>query len=283
MIQKLNINDFNKPEEFDVIGAFKSSVIDLDKKVERPPLAISIGMDDRSYKGVHYPLKFGSFGNISMISGEEKSRKSFVKSLIEACSIGGKSNNFTAELDIKGYFGDKWIISIDSEQSEYDVWLNGNRIREMVGEIPDNYKILMWREKTTHERQQLLEWLFMESEYRKNLGMVMIDGFVDFIHDFNNQVESKDFTEKLMKYSTQTQCHISGILHLNPGSEKVRGHIGTILGQKCECIMVVKNEGEYSSVRCKVVRGSKPFPNFTIRIDNNWLPYVSDETQHRLI
>ena len=285
MIETLNIKDFLKGET-DIINAaevFKETIIDLNEVIERPPLAVSIGCDSHSYGGIHYPLKFGSLGNISMITGEEKSRKSFVKSLIEACTIGGRSNNYTNELEIKGHIDGKYIISIDSEQSKYDVWMNGNRIKKMVGQVPDNYKILMWREKTTSERLQLLEWLFMDSPYKDNLGLVMLDGYVDFVNDFNSQTESKDFTAKLMKYSSLRKCHISGILHLNPGSEKVRGHLGTILGQKCECVMMVKNEGEYSTVSCKVVRGSKKFKDFTIRIDSDWMPYISDDKQEVII
>jgi hypothetical protein len=283
MIEELKLPDNTQETITNVSKVFADTIIDLNEIIERPPLAISIGYDDHAYGGVHYPLKFGSLGNISMITGEEKSRKSFVKSLLEACSIGGQSNNYTGGLDIKGYIDGKYIISIDSEQSKYDVWMNGNRIKKMVGQVPDTYKILMWREKTTAERLQLLEWLFMESHYKDNLGLVMLDGFVDFVNDFNSQTESKDFTAKLMKYSSLRNCHISGILHLNPGSEKVRGHLGTILGQKAECVMMVKNEGDYSTVSCKVVRGSKRFKDFTIRIDADWMPAISNDQEDILI
>lgn len=281
MIELLNTKENTNDDDLiiDYSKVFNETIINIDEVVERPPLAISIGKDDYSYNGTHYPLKFGSLGNISMILGEEKSRKSFVKSLIESCSIGGKSNNYTGDLEIRGYIDGKYIISVDSEQSKYDVWMNGNRIKKMVGEVPETYKILMWREKTTSERLQLLDWLFMESPYKDNLGLVMLDGFVDFVNDFNDQKECKEFTALLMKYSSLRNCHISGILHLNPNSEKARGHLGTILGQKCECIMIVKNMGEYSLVKCKAIRGSRPFKDFTIRIDNEWMPYISKEDE----
>ena len=283
MIQKIGILNSEVSEEIDCSSVFQETIIDLNEVIERPPLAISIGIDDHDYNGVHYPLKFGSLGNISMITGEEKSRKSFVKSLIESCTIGGLSNNYTGTTEIKGYIDGKYIISIDSEQSKYDVWMNGNRIKTMVGKVPDTYKILMWREKTTSERLKLLEWLFMESPYKDNLGLVMLDGYVDFVNDFNNQTEAKEFTAKLMKYSSLRNCHISGILHLNPNSEKVRGHLGTILGQKCEMVMMVKNMGEYSEVSCKVVRGSKKFKPFTMRIDKTWMPYISEDVEEILL
>ena len=283
MIPQITLKNTNEVvADINCSSVFKETIIDLDEVIERPPLAISIGKDEYDYNGVHYPLKFGSLGNISMITGEEKSRKSFVKSLIEACSIGGGANNYTDTLEIKGYIDGKFIISIDSEQSKYDVWQNGNRIKKMCGKVPDTYKILMWREKTTTERLQLLDWLFMESPYKDNLGLVMLDGYVDFVDDFNNQTEAKEFTAKLMKYSSLRNCHISGILHLNPNSEKVRGHLGTILGQKCEMVMMVKNLGDYSEVSCKVVRGSKKFKPFTIRIDKDWMPCVSQDVEENI-
>ena len=262
---------------FDLESAFNDSEIDLSVEVDRPPNAITIGMDDRSYGGVYYPLRFATFGNISMITGEEKSRKSFLKSLIEACAIGGRSNNYTADIEIKGHnLNGKYIISIDAEQDTYDAWLNGIRIPKMVGAMYPKYKILKWREKSKDERLALLDWLFMESPYKDNLGLVVLDGFVDFVKDFNDLKECDEFASKLMKYSSVTHSHIMGILHLNPGSEKARGHLGTIIGQKCETVLIIKNEGDYSLVKRKVGRG-KTFDPFTIRVDDEWLPYVSND------
>jgi len=283
MIEPLKFETIQS-NDIDAAKVFQETIIDLNEIIERPPLAISIGYDDRSYQGIHYPLKFGSRGNFSVITGEEKSRKSFVKSLIEACTIGGGANNYTDNLEIKGYFEpDEYIISIDGEQSRYDVWSNGNRIRKMCGDIPNTYKILMWREKSRKERLQLLDWLFMESPIKNKIGLVMLDGFVDFVLDPNDQSEANVFTDLIMKYSSIANCHISGILHVNPNSDKMRGHLGTILGQRAEMVMLVKNEGEYSTVSCKRVRGSRPFKDFAIRIDADWMPYISDDKEDILI
>lgn len=261
----------------DLSKAFEDSIIDLTKEVDRPPNALTIGIDDRSYKGVHYPLRCCTFGNISMIVGEEKSRKSFLKSLLEACAIGGKSNNFTNGIDIRGHnLEDKFIISIDAEQDTYDAWLNGIRVPKMVGGMYDGYKMLKWREKSKDERIELLDWLYMESPYKDKLGIVVMDGFVDFVKDFNDLKECDEFASKLMKYSSITHSHIMGVLHLNPNSEKARGHLGTIIGQKCETVIIIKNMGDYSVVKRKVGRG-KTFEPFTIRVDDEWLPYISDD------
>lgn len=246
------------------------AVTDLTKTVNRPPLAISIGYDDRSYNGEYFPLRFGTFGNISLIKGEEKSRKSFAKSLLIACSIGGNANRFSE--NIKGHFGTKWIIDIDTEQGEYDAWLNAKRIPEMVGTIPSNYVHLQLREYTKDERMEYLRWLFEDSHYKHNLGMVFLDGYVDFVKDFNDQADSNMFTESLMRWSKITNSHISGILHVNPGAEKGRGHLGTILQQKCETVVMIKSNGETSDFIRQRGRG-KGFNDFSFGVNEKWLPY----------
>jgi hypothetical protein len=278
MFKRLELNtEEQKSDILDLSQQFKDSIIDLTKEVDRPPNAITIGVDDRSYNGVFYPLRFATFGNISMITGEEKSRKSFLKSLIEACAIGGKSNNYTGDVDIRGHnLTDKYIISIDAEQDTYDAWLNGVRVPKMVGAMHPKYIMLKWRDKSKDERIALLDWFFMESPYKDELGLVIMDGFVDFVKDFNDLKECDEFASKLMRYSSLTQCHIMGILHLNPNSEKARGHLGTIIGQKCETVLIIKNMGDYSTVKRKVGRGKK-FEDFAIRVDDDWLPYISDD------
>jgi len=251
------------------------SVIDLKNKPERPPLAISIGFDDKAYGGVHYPLRFGTFGNISMIKGEEKSRKTWLKSLILACIQDGNSNRYSDQ--IKGHhLEDKYIIDLDSEQDDFDAWMVASRIPKMIGtfENPiyrENFITVKLREYNANERNGYLQWLFMESEFRNKLGVVSIDGFVDFVNDFNSLTESISFTQSLMKYSSLTKSHIMGILHLNPGEQKARGHLGTILQQKCETVTIIKDEGDYSTVTCQRGRGKK-YQEFAITVDNNWLP-----------
>ena len=279
----LDFNELDKNVQEEVKINFSTmhqdAVIDLKKTYDRPPLAISIGLDSREYMGTRYPLRFGTFGNISMIKGEEKSRKSFLKSMLLACAIGGNANFYNA--DIKGHnLQDKYIIDLDTEQDKFDNWLSANRIPKMIGQVDkpiayDNYIPVNLREYSAKEIKGYLQWLFMESEYKNKLGIVSIDGFVDCVEDFNSLIECKEFTRDLMKYSSLTKSHITGVLHLNPNSDKARGHLGTILQQKCETVVIIKDEGEYSSVICQRSRGKK-FDPFAISVDNNWLPYNFD-------
>lgn len=280
-MEKLKAEDFEESNEIiltdeEIQKGFEDTVIDLKQVVKRPPVLLSIGLDDKSYNGINYPLKFATRGNFSVIKGAQKARKSFVKSLIESCTIGGHSYKFTDYLEIKSHdLNGNWVISIDCEQSKYDTWSNGIRIPKITGYHPDNYKVLFWREKSIAERLAYLEWLFMKSPFKDSLGMVILDGYVDFVYDPNDQKECSIFWNLIMKYSSIANCHITGMLHTNPNSDKMRGHLGTIGSQKAETVMFVENKGEFSLASCSEVRGSKPFKDFTIRVDEKWLPYVS--------
>lgn len=272
-VLKSNVEDV--PVDIDFKKIHASSKINLLEKPSRPPLAISIGYDDVAYNGTHYPLRFGTFGNISMIKGEEKSRKTFLKHLILACIQGGNANLFSDKIAGHNLAG-KFIVDIDTEQDHYDAWLAATRIPKMVGELPEMYLPIKLREYTPVQRCQYIEWLFMESDMKDNLGVVSIDGFVDCLEDFNSLKESAEFTQKLMRYSTKSKCHITGILHLNPGSDKARGHLGTILQQKCETVVIIKDHGEFSEVICQRGRGKK-FKPFAIEVNKDWLPCELEE------
>jgi hypothetical protein len=210
-----------------------------------------------------------------MIIGDAKSRKTYFKSMLLACAIGGNANLYNQ--NIKGHnLQNKLIIDIDTEQDLYDNWDCAMRIPKMVGSVPENYISINLRGSNPTEIKEFLYWLFLESQYKNNLGIVAIDGYVDCLNDFNNQTESKEFVTDLMRYSKLANCHITGVLHLNPGSEKSRGHFGTILEQKCEMVVMVKNVGEYSEVTCKAVRGARAFDGFCISVGCERLPYTYD-------
>jgi hypothetical protein len=148
----------------------------------------------------------------------------------------------------------------------------------MVGLLPKNYISINLRGKTPNEIKEFLKWLFLDSEYKDSLGIVSIDGYVDCINDFNSQIESKEFVTDLMHYSKTANCHITGVLHLNPGSDKGRGHFGTMVAQKSEMVVIAKCQNDYSEIICKRVRGGKKFDSFCIRInEKDWLPYVSED------
>lgn len=78
--------------------------------------------------------------------------------------------------------------------------------------------------------------------------IVFLDGIVDCISDFNDPTESKQYLTELAKIALEYNCAICCVIHTNPGDEsKMRGHLGTMLGQKAsdviQCIKTKKDDG----------------------------------------
>ena len=251
---------------------FQSAYIDLNKPIKPQPIAISIGT--HNYKGSDYPTAFASYGDFSCIVGASKSKKTFLKSLILARYIGGNSERFG--FDIKGHdTKDKLVIDIDTEQSQFHSARSFRRVCEMVGGYPDFYKTFCLRPYSPAERFEFLEYLFMESEYKENIGLVSIDGVADLVSDTNNLEDSNKITNALLKWSDTTKSHIITVLHRNFQSNKPTGHLGSSVLKKAETVLFVEKNGDLTNVNPEYTRNI-PFDSLSFGVDKDWLPYLAD-------
>ena len=272
-IENLKINsDIDDEKIIDFDSLHDQLIVDLSEELKPQPIAISIGHHD--FRGKSYPTAFASYGDFSCLAGASKAKKTFVKSLLTSCYIGGNSNQYANNIrghDTKG----KYVIDIDTEQSKYHSQRAFRRVPEITGGIYDYYIPFSLRSKTPRERLAFVDWIFTKSKYRRNIGLVIIDGIADLITDINNIEESINIVQKLMEWSDNTNSHILTILHLNPGSDKPKGHLGTFIMQKAESIaMVSKIDDKSSSIKPGYAR-NMAFDEFSISIDNG-LPYLLD-------
>jgi hypothetical protein len=67
--------------------------------------------------------------------------------------------------------------------------------------------------------------------------VVYLDGLVDCVIDPNDQAESKAYITELSGIALNHNCSIWSVLHVNPGTEKMRGHLGTIMAQKVSDVL----------------------------------------------
>lgn len=256
---------------FDPFKIKESAYIDLDKTISHPPTAISIGT--YSYRGNEYPKPFGSYGDISCIVGPSKSKKTFFKSAVIAAYIGGNSINYFGNMVGHESVG-KYVIDIDTEQSRFHSQRTFKRVQEMTGIKHELYKGFSLREYTPPERIEFIEWLLNESEYSGNIGLVSIDGYADLVTDFNNIDQASELSNKLMKWSSEQNCHVTGVLHRNFGTQKPVGHVGSFILKKAETVVFVESDQEtgFAKVTCEYSRNI-PFEDIDFGIDKEHLPY----------
>jgi hypothetical protein len=243
----------------------KDLYIDTDFQYEHPPICIEIVQQGHFYR-------FGTFGNFSVVGGKGKARKGYFVSAITGAAINNQK-----VLCFKTRFENKDIVYFDTEQSDYDL---SNAVKRSVrlnqlSKHPDNLKVFALRQLSTEDRVYFIEQYF---EKHKNIGLVIIDGVRDLIIDINNPNQATELTTKIMQWTKIYNFHLVAVLHENPGSDKLRGHIGTELTNKAETVVSIeipKENKEISVVMSKFARGTKPFEQFAFQVNENDLPELT--------
>jgi hypothetical protein len=218
---------------------------------------------------------------LQAISGQKKNGKTFVLAQLMAACLGtGKEN---VEKNLPGlrvpertvkYLGhEPKVLYVDTEMEK----LNSAKVIRRV------HWLCGWDMKEPQERFNVL-WLrevegdeaIKEAAYQKRLRLikmaieilspdiVFIDGVRDIIGDFNDNVESSALIQSLMSLASRRQICIWLALHMNPrpgndDESKMRGHLGTELGNKVtDTLVSIKkkdNNGVIFTVKQQDARG----------------------------
>lgn len=240
---------------------YKSLWVDLDKKVPPPAVALSFRDGPTSWVPVC------SLGNISLITGKAKSRKTTFTNMMVAAGIMTEPlfDHIRNELPENK----RKVIILDTEMDEYHIGRGTSWITRLSeGRGKEHLKVGSIVDDTHQERKKLLEMII---ERNKNIGIIVIDGIRDLLADPNDAKESNDLVTDLRRWSIRHQVHIICIIHENKGSNTIRGHLGTELQNKCETVFrleLVQNNKEISVVHPEMTR-NKPFKPFAIYYDES--------------
>lgn len=251
----------------------QESKIDFSEKIPPPPVCWEIINGDESRSVI------GTLGNISLIIGKAKSRKSFFISLaLSAASKNGLIlNRFKGSLPSNK----DEVLYFDTEQGRYHVLKAVDRICRLIGNNrPGNLHVYSLRKYDTAKRLELIEYAIYNND---KIGFVVIDGIRDLVKSINDESESSMIACKLLKWSEERQIHIVTVLHQNKGDSNARGHLGSELVNKSETVLSVSKSQEnkdISVVEPEYCRGKEP-ESFGFEIDENELPRFSENWQVR--
>jgi KaiC/GvpD/RAD55 family RecA-like ATPase len=217
-----------------------------------------------------------SHGNISMVSGKAKSRKTFlVTSIVASLLTGSLILKFKGQLPVNK----KNVLYVDTEQSQRDCKKVLDRINHMMGleenGHPGNLIYIRLRPFDPKLRLCLIEHAL---DYIPNLGFVVIDGIKDVVFSINDEAEATDISSKLLKWSEEKKIHILTVLHKNKTDDNNRGHLGTELENKSETVLNViksKENKDISVVECQMMR-NKDFESFAFTINENNVPELAE-------
>ena len=238
-------------------------------QIDKPPACLVIEKDGKQ-------STVATSGNLSVVTGRAKSRKTFVVSFAVAAAVAG-------QLILERIRGTlpkdkKRVLFFDTEQSNYHVLRVVKRICQLCGIAnPDNLYVYALREFSPDDRYNAIEYAIRTEP---DLGLVIIDGIRDLAVDpILDAEQASKIVTGLLQWSGQYFIHIMTVLHQNKGDEHVRGHLGTELVNKAETVIHVEkisrraNESVVKPMFCR----DREFEPFTFSIDDNGFPALVED------
>lgn len=196
-------------------------------------------------------------GTMSVVSGGAKSKKTFALSLLVEQLLTPSEPGFTST-----FAGE--VLWFDTEMSERRVQMVSKRFTE-----PQRITFIPIRQYSIRERYEIIE----EGIKQLRPELVVIDGYKELVLDINDGPYATRLTNKLLQWTTEYQCHITGVLHTNPESRKPRGALGTELMNKAALTAFVEAKGPKSMISTLLSR-DKEIPNIVFGINDEGKPII---------
>jgi hypothetical protein len=232
----LDVLNHSQGETFDFEKAYRECFVDVDKPVEKPPIAMGIGHD---WQGNLNPTF--TYGESSVLIAPKKSKKTFFKTALASCYIGGNAQNYFPDI-ITTRKKDLYVLDFDTEQGNYYAPMAFKRVGKMVGFKYENYLPFSIKKLSKKDRLMFIDMVI--ERYKGKIGIVFIDGVKDLIVDPNSQSESDRIIEYQEKW-TGTGLHLCEVIHKTFEKDKAFGSIGTKTQDKGETsIFLESTRGE---------------------------------------
>ena len=239
------------------------------KKAERLALLQSLRITTQTDVPPEQPslsvdgVGFFALGDIHGLKGKQKQGKSTVLKVMTAAMLSG------ATFRVKGELQEPLVLWADTEQKPADVKLILSDIRQLTGlspEVLDKRLLLFQLRKLTYETLYSDIALLVE-QHRPQV--VILDGVVQFVQSFNDEVTSRQLIHDLMTHAGDFQCSIIAVLHENKAADdaNMRGHLGTELSHAAGTVLsCTKSKHGVISVACTDPRHGV-VPTWSIRFD----------------
>lgn len=212
---------------------------------------------EQEYPEPHYlyeynGVAFSPLGGIQAISGQKKNGKTFVLAQLMAAALGTGTERVTQYLGglrtnaetVEWLGHEPKVLYCDTEMEQLNTAKVLRRVHWLCGwdmkQRSDRFFVLWLREvpKTEHRTANKERWRLIKNAIEQTSpDIVFIDGLRDLVNDFNDNSESSAIVGEMMSLASQKNICIWNVLHYNPrpsndDESKMRGHLGTELGNK---------------------------------------------------
>lgn len=177
-------------------------------------------------------VKFAPLGGIHALTGQPGNGKTFtftqmIVAFLHPNGFGG------LKYELRDSIPNPTVLYIDTEQEKENTKLVNLRVYQMLGwsiGVPhDEFKIICLREEENTETR----WRkTLKAIYTFRPTVCFLDGMLDVVSDFNNNESCQEYIYKAMKAASFYGMSLWCLVHENPGSTKMVGHLGSMLQRK---------------------------------------------------
>ena len=201
--------------------------------------------------------------NISVIKAPAKSAKTFFTSILMSSFLG--NTGFELSTPVKN----GKVLCIDSEQSNSTVLKCLKRVHA-ISDMDEENENLVFLSVNEMGASELIEVVREAVEFYKP-DLVIIDGTVDLVADFNSIEESTLVVTFIRQLAIKYNCHIVNVLHEGKNNKELRGHLGAFMKNKCETVFQLTKDGDVVTITPDSTR-HQPFTDWSFLINEDGLP-----------
>ena len=207
-------------------------------------------------------------GDLAAIKAKSKNGKSYLCSIFMASLLGDERFGFISQME------QPTVIYFDTEQNARNTARVARRVHTLLGWPPNanNERFVAYSMRSMSDEERLPFITRAISKWKPQA--VIIDGVADLIPNFNDVEQSARLILDLMRLSANNDCCIICVLHENKAKDDtgMKGHLGTLLLQKCSDVFQVKKDGLTFQVTQTDSR-NEPVAGFSFLIDGMGIPY----------
>lgn len=210
--------------------------------------AISL-MQKRRYRADYFPEKekpvftidgkvIGTLQNFILFAGLPKAGKStYMSAVVGSALIPDHIFNLKISFPINR----NKLCYIDTESSDYDFYRQMNRIKDLttLNPLPSNFDAFAVREDNPDIIKLYIEQYL---EINKDCSVLVVDGFLDLLLNFNDEVESRKLINWFKKITKIYNILLIGVLHLGKKDGHTLGHLGSMLDRYCQSVLTIAKD-----------------------------------------
>ena len=185
-------------------------------------------------------VKFANVGDLHIISGKPGNGKTGLMTMLMAAILSGEYGK--TRYALKAERPEPIVLYVDTEQGKDDTIALKNRVCVMAGMdykvAHKNFIVLRLRDTES----EIDRWRkILKAIYMVKPTDIFLDGMLDLVKDYNDQVECQPIIRKSMMLATHYDTSLWMVLHENPMVSKLVGTLGSIAQRKvAEIFSVVK-------------------------------------------